>query len=235
MGAHVNRVACGACERSAMSTDAKPSSSNRIVRRRSIDAALLVFAVCTAVPAFAQSHSERRWDISPALAHDADRTSVGVVRVYRANLFADERDAALPPNLDVPAMYQELVRAMLTRSAVFRRQCARLLYARDLDVVLRIYPVSRTTTQRVRARTQLVPTPDRRLRADIEIRSLEDPVELIAHEIEHVIEQLDGIDLRRRATLPRTGVRLCEDGAYETTRAVRVGQAVAQEVRASRN
>jgi len=56
---------------------------------------------------------------------------------------------------------------------------------------------------------------------------------LIAHEIEHVIERLDGVDLRARAALPGTGVRLCDGGddAFETIRARRAGLAVAEEVR----
>lgn len=64
------------------------------------------------------------------------------------------------------------------------------------------------------------------------IGSLDDQVELIAHEIEHVIEQLDGVDLRVRATLPASGVRSRDHGdEFETTRAIRVGRMVAAEVR----
>jgi hypothetical protein len=64
------------------------------------------------------------------------------------------------------------------------------------------------------------------------IGSLDDQVELIAHELEHVIEQLDGVDLHARATLPETGVRsLDEDAGFETIRAVRAGRAASEEVR----
>jgi hypothetical protein len=70
---------------------------------------------------------------------------------------------------------------------------------------------------------------DGRIAATVEIKALLDPVKLIAHEIEHVIEQLDGVDLRAKAALPNTGVRLCDDGAYETTRAIRAGIAVERE------
>lgn len=62
---------------------------------------------------------------------------------------------------------------------------------------------------------------------------MQDHAELIAHEIEHIIEQLDGIDLGARATLPATGVRRCADGAFETMRAIRTGLAVAGEMRRS--
>src|SRR4029453_3125811 len=56
-------------------------------------------------------------------------------------------------------------------------------------------------------------------------------VELIAHEIEHVIEQLDGIVLSERADARTTG----EAGsAYESGRAIERGRLVAREVRDSR-
>jgi Tol biopolymer transport system component len=63
---------------------------------------------------------------------------------------------------------------------------------------------------------------------DIHLTNFDDPVELIAHELEHVIEQLDGIDLEAHA---RTGtVSKREDGAFETRRAIEIGKRVAREV-----
>jgi hypothetical protein len=54
--------------------------------------------------------------------------------------------------------------------------------------------------------------------------------ELIAHEIEHVLEQLDGVDLPVKSRLRGSGVkRLTELEAYETTRAIVTGQRVARE------
>jgi hypothetical protein len=58
---------------------------------------------------------------------------------------------------------------------------------------------------------------------------------LIAHEFEHIIEQLDGIDLSSRVHLPSSGVSRGrgEADAFETTRAKRMGVTVAAEVRRS--
>ena len=52
-------------------------------------------------------------------------------------------------------------------------------------------------------------------------------VELIAHEIEHIIEQLDGVDLRAKSRLRASGVRRVNADleAYETTRAIVTGSA----------
>ena len=73
-----------------------------------------------------------------------------------------------------------------------------------------------------------------RLIATVEINPLGDFMELLAHEVEHIIEQLDGIDLAAKATVARSGVWSCADGTFETSRAVRVGTLVASEVRGGR-
>ena len=50
----------------------------------------------------------------------------------------------------------------------------------------------------------------------------------LAHEFEHLIEQLDGVDLR---ALAKEGeARRLPDGAFETERAIAAGQQVAGEV-----
>lgn len=192
---------------------------------RWIGAAGLVFASYTAssvlaVPAFAQSDR----------LNAARLSTTDVVRVY---VPADERSAwsvTLPANLEIADMYRSHVESMLRRSPTFRRQCRRLANAPGLTVVLRQFLMR--PPDRVRAQTSFGTDRDGRLLAIVDLRALENHVELIAHEIEHVIEQLDGVDLRARASLPGTGVRLCEGGgAFETIRATRAGLAVAEEVR----
>ena len=54
--------------------------------------------------------------------------------------------------------------------------------------------------------------------------------ELIAHEFEHIIEQLDGVDLAIMSRLRSTGVkRVGEVDAFETRRAIVTGLRVARE------
>jgi hypothetical protein len=162
----------------------------------------------------------------------ANLSSTDVVRVY---IPVDARPAPsvpLPPNLKIPPMYRSYVESMLRHSPTFRRQCLRLANAPGLTVVLQQLLLLQPA--RVRARTRFT-TRDGHRYAIVEIGSLDDQVELIAHEIEHVIEQLDGVDLRARAALPATGVHVCDDGdgSFETTRAIRAGLAVTEEVRRS--
>lgn len=128
-------------------------------------------------------------------------------------------------------MLRSVVELMLQRSGIFRRQCLRIANAPRLTVTIEsFHPLP---SDQARARTEFVSN-DRGLHAEVQIAPLYDQVELIAHEIEHVIEQLDGVDLRARASLRGTGASMCENGSFETVRAVRAGLAVAREVNGDR-
>ena len=114
---------------------------------------------------------------------------------------------------------------------MFRRQCLRLTAAPHLAVVVRMmHPL----TGGPRARTQISRADQNRLIASVEINPLGEFMELLAHELEHVIEQLDGIDLAAKAAVANSGVRTCNDGTFETSRAVRIGTVVALEARGGR-
>jgi hypothetical protein len=137
----------------------------------------------------------------------------------------------LPPNLFVTAMYRPLVELMLRNSPTFRRQCVRLTAETRVSVYLNMSPPwSRSD---IRAKTHMTRRAGH-LRAEIDIFRPSEDVELIAHEIEHVIEQLDDVDLSSRAAARDSGVRaLSADDEFETTRAIRVGLKVSGELRAS--
>ena len=70
----------------------------------------------------------------------------------------------------------------------------------------------------------------------VEFLQLADAPELIAHEIEHIIEQLDGVNLAARAVMTGSGVHATNVGEvwYETERATRVGLTVAADMRRTR-
>jgi hypothetical protein len=136
----------------------------------------------------------------------------------------------LPSNLTVIGSHRRIVELMMQRSPTFRRQCLRLAHARELTVELR--NAFSTLPWKASARTRFA-VGRGRLHATIEIKPLTEEVELIAHELEHVIEQLDGVNLRLQALLPNTGVHRGEDGSYETVRAVRAGISVEREFHAA--
>ncbi|MGH9313763.1 MAG: hypothetical protein ACRD1S_11280, partial [Vicinamibacterales bacterium] len=109
------------------------------------------------------------------------------------------------------------------------RQCARIAGATRLTVVVSSSPLLGLSGSR--AETRVSPMRDGRVQAAVEIRGFREQVELIAHEIEHVIEQLDGVDLSSKAAAPGTGVHRIDHERFETNRAILVGVKVAQEVR----
>jgi hypothetical protein len=140
--------------------------------------------------------------------------------------------SALPSNLHVAPIYREMVESMADRSPTFQAQLTRIANAQEVtvhvDVVLRITGA--------RAMTQM----DRRndgLTARIQVARFDNVIELIAHEIEHVIEQIERVDLAGGAGMADTGIYAVSlNGmAFETARAARVGVSVAREVAGSRD
>jgi len=132
----------------------------------------------------------------------------------------------LPPNVAVPPPYDDLVNDMLRSSPTFRAQCSRLAAATRLHVSVQRSLLAPPQS----AVTRLVRHNDGRIEADVEIGLFGDIVLLIAHEFEHIIEQLDDVNLPAMADRSGTGVRLDPTtGHFETERAIAVGHRVARE------
>ena len=157
------------------------------------------------------------------------RTSFTSVHQYVA-AEAIPKQLAMPSNVVVPDMYRSLVDAMLRGSPTFRRQCIRI--AAEPNVTVRLTIGSTPRRSDVRAQTRLTRNPAGHLTANVEISPLENLEELIAHEIEHVIEQLDGVDLGSRARRSHTGVNAIgsRQDMFETVRAHRAGLTVVSEL-----
>jgi hypothetical protein len=68
------------------------------------------------------------------------------------------------------------------------------------------------------------------MQAVIEIPISPDMVELLPHELEHVIEQLDGVDLVALAAAGTDGVSEVDPRIFETARARAAGRAVIREL-----
>src|SRR5262245_29737299 len=89
----------------------------------------------------------------------------------------------LPPNVTIPAAYQDLVAEMLQSSPTFRAQCTRIARSPQLRVTVErsLYAPPQA------ARTQLVRKDFGRVEAAVEIGLFGDAPLLIAHEFEHII------------------------------------------------
>ena len=137
----------------------------------------------------------------------------------------------LPDTLTMPPDIRQLAEAMWERSPTFRRQCARLRAAPQLSVTIHRGippPGTHTAAQTTFTRHDGIP-----VGADVWIGSSGNTVELIAHEIEHIIEQLDQVDLASVQTRRDAGVSRghgSDADHFETDRAIAIGRLVASEM-----
>ena len=148
--------------------------------------------------------------------------AVGFVETLRASLAVP---GPLPPGwIVVTAEVRPMLDRMWRDSPTFRRQCARLVDASVTVVVRLVAPsgLAVAAISRINIQHGLVASADVRL-GSVEPRYL-------AHEIEHVLEQLDGVDLRSAVTRGVRGVATVRPELFETARAISVGAQVAHEL-----
>ena len=135
-------------------------------------------------------------------------------------------------NLVVATTLRPVIDHMWHTSLTFKAQCARLSQAPALVVRIGLGNQSQVGA---RGRVEFVRAEGAVVRAEImvfhELRTITEIVEVLAHELEHVIEQLDGVQLIPDST---HGVHRTASGAFETARALHVGQTVSGEVEAAR-
>jgi hypothetical protein len=133
------------------------------------------------------------------------------------------------PGLRSPlAVSRELgpfVQRMWEASPTFRRQCARL---GEALVTIVVGLDSRMDRDKMNAVTSIDMRNGLVRAATTHLRVLEP--EYLAHEIEHVLEQVDGVDIRRSARSGLDGVREIHSGMFETARAIAIGRVVAREI-----
>jgi hypothetical protein len=171
---------------------------------------------------------------------DAGRTSFAAVQQYsQADRFRSEQ-LEVPGNISVAPEYRLKLEMMLANSASFRRQCVRIANEPSLTVHLQHVPVR--LGGGVRGISHISRSPAGRIVAHVTLphvtltlRPFDDDIEMIAHEFEHVIEQLDGVDLAMKARRADSGVRTSDvaGSMFETRRALQVGLRVLEEVRQS--
>jgi hypothetical protein len=133
-------------------------------------------------------------------------------------------ESSLPSNIDA-GMLQPTVIELLQRSATFRQQCRRVASAQVLRVTVR---VSRYVEVGARGETVINRYEAGALRAEVTLGFGEDYQELLAHEFEHILEQVDGVDLRAEMASGRAW--RTRSGAFETRRAFDAGVHARQEV-----
>jgi hypothetical protein len=148
--------------------------------------------------------------------------------------FADGQrssEGGLPPRPPGPVVVPTDMRPALDRmwrdSPTFRRQCARLV-DESVTVTVRLVGPS-SELGRAGARTHIAKQGGRVTSVDVRLATVRD-VQYLAHEIEHVLEQLDGVDLRAAVVQGLHGVGENGRGIFETARAIDAGAQVEHEV-----
>lgn len=150
---------------------------------------------------------------------------IGLLLVHGTHRASADADVQFPPTLTSATRLRPALEHMRRSSPTFWRQCRRLATAPHVHVSLEVEETARRPSHR--ARSTMTSRDGLLVSAVIRVSLFDDPVELIAHELEHVIEQLDGVDLEAHS---RTGMAWRrDDGAFETWRATEIGRRVARE------
>jgi hypothetical protein len=136
------------------------------------------------------------------------------------------RRSTLPANIELLPDLQNVLQRIYDRSETFRAQCARIAVASNLHVRVQ---VNLSIPKACRAST-VIRRQGRIIWADVNVPPGRDHAELVAHEFEHVIEQIEGLDLRRLSKQHGAGVWEVERGWFESGRALDVGRMVRAEV-----
>ena len=163
------------------------------------------------------------------------RFVLGTVCVYglaaHAAFSNPARTVALPSNIILDRDLESIVAMMIDRSPTFRAQLEYLGGIRRLQarIVLRgpRTPIGQT---QCRADAVLKRYQYGRIEAVVRVSSAADAPELIAHELEHVREYVEGMNFRYHAAR-LNDVWEWRTGHYETTRAIQKGRRVAEEVK----
>jgi hypothetical protein len=152
---------------------------------------------------------------------------VAVLVAARAASAQAEIIQPVPRNLWTAPEVRTALTDLIARSATVQRQCERIAGAPVYVVVRLTLPKELLRTG---ARTTFYRTASGLVVARVEVPAGELFVELLAHEFEHVLEQIEGVDLPALAAAQAEGVRRVSPGVYETDRARAAGAAVLSEI-----
>jgi hypothetical protein len=145
---------------------------------------------------------------------------------------AHARDATLPSNIALDDALVDAVSTMFRASQTFRTQCERVRMHSNVRVRVE-FAFPSAEGQSLRAHCHLQRYEYGRVNAHVRIWRRDGVAELIAHELEHVLEFAEGVNYRALALIDPGSVWAATASAFETRRAVTTGGRVAREVAAS--
>jgi hypothetical protein len=135
----------------------------------------------------------------------------------------------LPDNIELPRDLERMLAGVYRRSATFRAQCDRIGAAGTLSVNVQLDSSIPSSYQAF----TLICRRGHALRADVHVPPAARAIaEIVGHEFEHILEQMEGLNLRILSRVRGSGVRESAFDVYETARAQRAGRIVAAELSA---
>jgi Tol biopolymer transport system component len=138
------------------------------------------------------------------------------------------RPVVLPSNLEVASVFRPFLDKMWQASPTFRGQWRRLAAGTGVRLSVLVEDLPRPAPS-YKARSLLRHQDGSLVSVQVYLKPSLDAPEFIAHELEHIIEQLDGVDLQAQAGYGGA-VWKAGDGAFETRRAIEAGRRVAREI-----
>jgi len=144
----------------------------------------------------------------------------------------DSTPARIPPwpcRLIVKPTLLGVVEEAWERSSTLRHQCRELADAHSVVVLV----WRKSADSQSRATTRMGLDSAGVVVAMVSVPPVSDAIELVAHELEHVLEKARGLDLAAESRRRDTGVWQAF-GGFESQRAIDVGRQVAREVEGSR-
>jgi hypothetical protein len=140
----------------------------------------------------------------------------------------------LPSNIRTTDDLRPIIEDLLARSNTLREQSARISIATRTWVSITLSAARFPSLTRARSTARKYHTG--LLVVDVELPSAsQDFAELLAHELEHVTEFIDGVDFKKLARTRSGGIVQCKsDGSFETDRAQKAGRMAKFEVETSR-
>ncbi|MPY89517.1 MAG: hypothetical protein GEU99_16520 [Luteitalea sp.] len=128
----------------------------------------------------------------------------------------------------VSGKLREALGRLLAGSELFRARYSQVVRA---GVVVGITYHGLFHLGEARAATRIHRVDGRVQLALVRVKPGHDPVELIAHEFEHIVEQLEGVDYHDHLASRRGNTRVNSGQAFETDRAAAAGRSAARQVR----
>jgi hypothetical protein len=134
-----------------------------------------------------------------------------------------------PSNIWVQPELRATMTALWRTSPTFRAQCEKIGAERRYHVHI-VMDAAMVLSRRCRAQCTMRRFTTGLVMARIAVPDKQELHELIPHELEHVIEHIDGVDLRRALRTRGDGVFEAGEGRLESARAINAGRKVRAEM-----